>query len=50
MSAAIERRQKRRPAVPAAELEARLEILDADFYERAMMSRETFLRRREAVL
>lgn len=46
----LERRRRPRRTLASSELEARLELLDRDFYERAMMSREAFLRRREGIL
>lgn len=46
----IAKRSKRRPTVPAAELEARLELLERDYYELGSMPRERYLRRREGLL
>jgi DNA invertase Pin-like site-specific DNA recombinase len=47
----IERRRKRKPGTPAAtELEARLELLERDHYERGIIARDSYLRRREGLL
>jgi site-specific DNA recombinase len=47
----LERRRKRRPGTPVAtEIEARLELLERDFYERGMLSRDRYLRRREGLI
>jgi DNA invertase Pin-like site-specific DNA recombinase len=49
--AAIEKRTKRRPGTPVAkDLEARLEILERDYYERALLDRDRYLRRREGLI
>ena len=44
--------RKRRPAQTrtASELEARLELLERDFYELGGMARDSYLRRREGIL
>jgi hypothetical protein len=44
------RRRRTRPTVASRELEARLELLERDFYDRGMMPRDRYLRRREALL
>jgi hypothetical protein len=43
---------RKRPARAraASELEARLELLERDFYERGIITRESYLRRREGIL
>jgi DNA invertase Pin-like site-specific DNA recombinase len=50
----IERLERRRRAPrgirPVSELEARLEILERDFYEEGRLTRDSFLRRREGLL
>lgn len=47
----IEKRRKRRPGTSAVkEIEARLELLERDYYERGMLSRDSFMRRREGLL
>jgi site-specific DNA recombinase len=43
--------KRRRPRAQAsAEIEARLELLEVDHYERGMVARDNYLRRREALL
>ncbi len=44
------RRRRARPSVASRELEARLELLERDFYEGNLMPRDRFLRRREGLL
>jgi len=46
----LKARRKRSPALASAELEARLELLETDFYERGMMPRDRYLQRREGLL
>lgn len=47
----IEKRRKRKPGTPAAqELEARLELLERDYYERGVLGRDSYMRRREGLL
>jgi hypothetical protein len=48
---AIEKRQKKAAGTPASrDIEARLELLERDFYELDGMSRERYLHRREGLL
>jgi Recombinase zinc beta ribbon domain len=47
----IEKHQKRSAGTPAAkEIEARLELLERDFYERGLLNRDSYLRRREGLM
>jgi DNA invertase Pin-like site-specific DNA recombinase len=46
----IQRRRRKPRALASREIEARLELLEIDFYERGVMPRDRFLRRREALL
>lgn len=49
--ARLEKRRKRtRPTIASREIEARLELLETDFYDRGMMPRDRYLRRREALI
>ena len=48
----IRRLEKKRPgnAPRTSEIEARLEMLETDFYERGIINRDSYLKRREALL
>jgi DNA invertase Pin-like site-specific DNA recombinase len=46
----LAKRKRTRRTRPVSEIEARLELLERDFYERGMLSRDSFLRRREGLL
>ncbi len=46
----IDKRRKRRPAMASSEIEARIELLERDFYERGLIERDSYLRRREGLL
>jgi site-specific DNA recombinase len=46
----IERRGRKRSGPESSELEARLELLERDHYERGIIPRDRYLRRREGIL
>jgi hypothetical protein len=46
----LKRRLKRSPTRASAEVEARLELLETDFYEKGIIPRDRYLARREGVL
>jgi hypothetical protein len=46
----IKAHKRRRKGVPSREIEARMELLERDYYERGMVPRERFLRRRERLI
>jgi DNA invertase Pin-like site-specific DNA recombinase len=46
----MEKRKRPRKAMASSEIEARLELLERDFYEGGLLSRESYLRRREGLL
>jgi site-specific DNA recombinase len=47
----IVKRRKRKAGTPAAqEIEARLELLERDYYERDLLNRDSYLRRREGLI
>jgi DNA invertase Pin-like site-specific DNA recombinase len=46
----LDKRRRPRRSLASSELEARLEILERDHYERGMVSRDSYLRRREGIL
>jgi len=46
----LDKRKRPRKTLASSEVEARLELLERDFYERGLIARESFLRRREGLL
>jgi DNA invertase Pin-like site-specific DNA recombinase len=46
----LKRRKKRSPALASREVEARLELLETDFYEKGLIPRDRYLQRREGLL
>lgn len=46
----LSKRKRPRRALASSEIEARLELLEVDHYERGIVARESFLRRREGLL
>jgi DNA invertase Pin-like site-specific DNA recombinase len=46
----LKRRRKRSPALASKEIEARLELLEVDFYEKGIIPRDRYLQRREGLL
>jgi DNA invertase Pin-like site-specific DNA recombinase len=46
----LKKRRKRSPALASAEVEARLELLETDFYEKGLIPRDRYLQRREGLL